>query len=95
MGDLRGGLWGLLVLRRARAGDDREPREHGELATHLVGDAIGEVFICGRAQVLKGKHREARGGRTFPIAVGSAPGEQDAGAEQEADDKHGEQRPLP
>src|SRR5439155_4382869 len=92
LGDLLRRLGGVLVLSSAAAGDYPEPRQLGQLASHLVGDTVGEVLIGGVTQILERKNREAAGaGRSARwFRVASSPGEQDSQADGEAED-HGNQ----
>jgi hypothetical protein len=53
LADLLRRLRRLAVAVRARAGDDLETAEPGQLAAHLVGDAVGEVVVVRAAEVLE------------------------------------------
>ena len=61
-----------LVLIGARARDDLEPVQAGELAAHFVGHPIGEIVVLRRAEILKREHSDAfllcgrRGDRCVP-----------------------------
>jgi hypothetical protein len=57
--DLLRALRRPLVLARAAGGRDLEGRQRGQLAPDRVGDAVGEVFVLGGAEVLEGEHRDA------------------------------------
>ena len=49
----------LPVFVRARAGDDLEARKVRQLAAHLVGDAVDEVVVLLRAEVLEREDGQA------------------------------------
>ena len=74
-GDLLRRLGRLLVWRRAAARDHLDPGKRGQLAPDLVRDAVGEVVVLGRAQVLEGQHGDAldaaRARRPGPCAAAS------------------------
>ena len=61
-----------LVLIGARARDDLEPVQAGELAAHFVGHPIREIVVLRRAEILKREHSDAfllcgrRGDRCVP-----------------------------
>ena len=65
--DLLDRLVGLPVLLGAGAGDDAECGDHGEPAGDLLGDAVREVAVLGRAQILERQHRDPR--RLAPIRL--------------------------
>jgi hypothetical protein len=49
----------LLVRRRASPRDHLEARHGGELASHGIRDAVGEVVVLGSPQVLERQHGHA------------------------------------
>ena len=51
------------------------PGMRGELAAHLVCDAVGEVLVLGTAEVLEGEHREPLGTGSPGFGPGAQPGE--------------------
>src|SRR5262249_24280721 len=57
--DLPRRLLSLLVRHRARTGNDLEARQRRELAAERVGDAVGEVVVLGRAEVVEREDRDA------------------------------------
>ena len=52
--------WRSCCTAGAAAGDDLQARQERQLAPDLVGDAVGEVVVLGRAQVLEREHGEPR-----------------------------------
>jgi hypothetical protein len=57
--DVLGRLGGAAVLLGAGTRGDLQTGQRGELAAHLVGDAVGEVRVVRAAEVLEGEHGQA------------------------------------